>query len=124
MMKIVVKSLDFHADSKLVAYIEQKLSRLNRYFDKTIQAEVHLKLQDTGGKVRDKQVEIRLHIPGNDLMDKKTGKSFETALMSSVETLKRQLLRHKGKISAHPRGAGAKLPDIIASEEGGVDMIE
>lgn len=52
MMKIVVKSVDFHADTKLVAYIEQKLSRLNRYFDKMIQADVHLKLQDTGGRVR------------------------------------------------------------------------
>lgn len=122
MMKIVVKSLDFHADSKLVTYIEQKVSRLNRYFDKTILAEVHLKLQDTGGKIRDKQVEIRLHIPGNDLIDKKMGKSFETALTASVETLKRQLLRHKGKISAHPRGV--RLPDIVAPEEVGIDMIE
>ena len=114
MMKIVVKSVDFHADTKLVEYIEQKLSRLNRYFEKAIQAEVHLKVQDTGSKIREKQVEIRLHIPGNDLMDKKAGKTFESAVVASIETLKRQLVRHKEKVSAHPRGA--ELPVVVDQE--------
>lgn len=112
MMKILVKSVDFHADNKLVAYIEQKLSRLNRYFEKAIQADVHLKLQDTGGRIREKQVEIRLHIPGNDLIDKKNGKTFETALMSSVESLKRQLVRHKEKVSTHGRGVELRVADV------------
>jgi len=117
MMKIVVKSVDFHADSKLVEYIEQKLSRLNRYFEKAIQAEVHLKVQDTGGKVREKQVEIRLHIPGNDLMDKKSGKTFESAVIASVETLKRQLVRHKEKVSTHGRGAELTIVEPETTEE-------
>lgn len=113
MMKIVVKSVDFHADSKLVAYIEQKLSRLNRYFDKMIQADVHLKLQDTGGRVREKLVEIRLNLPGNALMDKRSGKTFETAAVASVEALKRQLVRHKEKTLMHGRGME---PTIIDQE--------
>lgn len=113
MMKIVVKSVDFHADSKLIAYIEEKLSRLNRYFDKAIQADVHLKLQDTGGKIREKLVEIRLHIPGNALMDKRSGKTFETAAVASVEALKRQLLRHKEKSTTYGRG----VEPIIVDQE-------
>ncbi|HOY07329.1 MAG TPA: ribosome-associated translation inhibitor RaiA [Saprospiraceae bacterium] len=113
MMKIVVKSVDFHADTKLVAYIEQKLSRLNRYFDKMIQADVHLKLQDTGGRVREKLVEIRLGIPGNDLIDKKSGKTFETAASAAIEALKRQIVRHKEKTSMHGRGVE---PTIIDQE--------
>ncbi len=117
MMKIVVKSVDFHADTKLVEYIEQKLSRLNRYFEKTIQAEVHLKVQDTGAKVREKQVEIRLQIPGNDLIDKKAGKTFESAVMASIETLKRQLVRHKEKVSTHPRGAELPIVADLETEE-------
>ncbi len=32
MMKISVKSVHFHADAKLIEYVEEKLSRLNRYF--------------------------------------------------------------------------------------------
>jgi putative sigma-54 modulation protein len=114
MMKIVVKSVDFHADTKLVTYIEQKLSRLNRYFERSIQADVHLKLQDTGGRVREKLVEIRLNIPGNALMDKRSGKTFESAAMASIEGLKRQLLRHKEKVTMHGRGVE---PIVFDQEE-------
>lgn len=106
-MKISVKSLHFSADSKLVEYVEKKLSRLNRYFERSVDAEVHLKLQDTGGRVQDKITEIRLHVPGGWLMDKKTGKTFEEAVDESVDTLKRQLLRYKEKISnRHHHSAG------------------
>ena len=104
MMKIIVKSLHFNADSKLIEYVEKKLSRLTRYFDRAVDAEVHLKVQDTGSKVQDKITEIKIHVPGGWLMDKKTGKTFEEAVDQSVDTLKRQLLRHKEKINSHHQG--------------------
>jgi putative sigma-54 modulation protein len=104
MLKISVKSVHFHADAKLVEFIEKKLGRLNRYFSKAIEAEVHLKLQDIGGRIQEKWVEVRLHIPGNDLVDKKSGKSFEAAASATVDSLKRQLVRHKEKVSTHGRG--------------------
>ena len=97
MMKISVKSLHFHADAKLIEYVEKKLSRLSRYFERPVDAEVHLKLQDTGSNIQDKITEIRIHVPGGWMMDKKTGKSFESAVDESVDTLKRQLLRYKEK---------------------------
>jgi putative sigma-54 modulation protein len=106
MMKIQVKSVHFHADSKLVSFIEKKLTRLSRYFDHgTVEADVHLKLQETGGAVREKITEVILKVPGNNLIDKKTGKTFEEAITSSAETLKRQLIKHKEKVTTH-RSAG------------------
>jgi putative sigma-54 modulation protein len=104
MMNISVKSVHFHADQKLVTYIEKKMNRLNRYFDRNnIEAEVHLKLQDNGSRVQDKITEIRLHVPGGWVMDKKTSKTFESAITASVDTLKRQLVRHKEKLNDHGR---------------------
>ena len=100
MMNISIKSVHFHADQKLVTYIEKKVSRLNRYFDRNhVEAEVHLKLQDNGGRVQDKITEVKLHVPGGWMMDKKTSKTFESAISASVGTLKRQLMRHKEKMS-------------------------
>lgn len=98
-MNISVKSVHFHADTKLVTYVEKKLSRLSRLFDRIVDVEVHLKLQDSGGRVQEKIAEIRMHIPGGWLMDKKTGKTFESAVNASVDTLKRQLSRHKERMS-------------------------
>ncbi|MBL7825833.1 MAG: ribosome-associated translation inhibitor RaiA [Saprospiraceae bacterium] len=100
-MKISVKALHFQADAKLITFIEQKLSRLARFFDRPVEAEVFLKLQDTGGRVQEKITEVKLHIPGGWIMDKKTGRTFETAITSSTDTLKRQLIRFKEKQAEH-----------------------
>lgn len=97
MMNISVKAIHFNADSKLIAFIEQKLQRLSKYFDREITAEVHLKLQSTGGPVRQKITEIHLHVPGGWIVDKKSDQTFESALTASIDTLKRQLIRFKEK---------------------------
>jgi putative sigma-54 modulation protein len=96
-MNISVKSVHFHADSKLVSHVEKKLSRLGRIYDQIVDVEVCLKLQDTGSKVQEKIAEVRMHVPGGWLLDKKTGKTFESAINASAETLRRQLARYKDK---------------------------
>ena len=103
MMKVSVQSIHFHADAKLVDYIEKKLMRLDRYVDKnrSIEAEVSLKLQDIGAQVHEKIIEVKLLLPGGWLIDKKTGRTFESAVTASTDTLKRQLLRHKERTSTH-----------------------
>ncbi len=102
-MKISVKSIHFSADTKLIRFVEEKLNRLEKIFDRIAEVEVHLKLQDTGGKVREKIAEIHLHVPGGWIIDKKTGKSFETAVNAAFDTLKRQVSRHKEKVKDHPK---------------------
>jgi putative sigma-54 modulation protein len=100
MMKINVKAIHFQADVKLITFIEEKLSRLSRFFKRPVEVEVLLKLQDNGTSVQEKVTEIRLHAPGGWLMDKKTSRTFESALTASVDTLKRQLVRQKEKTAA------------------------
>lgn len=101
MMNISVKSVHFHADAKLVDYVQQKLERLNRYFDRAVEAEVHLKLQDTGSQVHEKIAEVKIHVPGGWMMDKRSGKTFEAAITASADALKRQLTRHKERTGDH-----------------------
>jgi putative sigma-54 modulation protein len=103
-MNISIKSVHFHADQKLITYIEKRINRLNRYFERSdIKAEVHLKLENNGGKVHDKITEVKIHVPGGWVMDKKTSKTFESAINASVDTLKRQLVRHKERLSERGR---------------------
>lgn len=99
MMNLSVHSLHFHVDAKLVSYIEKKLSRLDKLSNWIRDAEVHLKLQDTGGKIHEKITEIRLRVPGAILMDRKSSATFESAIDASLDTLRRQLVRHKERIS-------------------------
>lgn len=112
MMNLSVQSLHFHVDAKLIAYIEKKISRLDKLSNWIHEAEVQLKLQDTGGKVHEKITEIRLRVPGATLLDRKAGQTFESAIDASLDTLRRQLVRHKEKIagSRPKRVAKSELP--------------
>ena len=96
-MDVQVQSIRFVADQKLINFVKQKLSKLNLFFDQIVDAEVYLKI-DRANTNDNKIVEIKLNIPGKDLFAKKYGKSFEEATDESIEALRRQLKRHKGKL--------------------------
>ena len=93
-MKVHTESVQFKADSRLIEFIEQKLAKLDTYFDRIIEARVTLKLENTG-QVKDKIAEIMLSIPGDNIFVKSTDKTFEAAIDHALDTLKRQLIRHK-----------------------------
>lgn len=95
-VKLNVRSVHFDADQKLINFIQEKINKLSQYFDKIIEADVYLKLEN-GPSIENKTVEIRLYIPGNDLFAKKTSKSFEESTDDSTEALRRQVKRRKEK---------------------------
>ncbi len=98
-MNVRIESVHFKTDEKLIAYIENKLSKLDKYFDKIIDAHVILKLENSG-KVKDKVIEVRLAIPGNDIFASETQKTFESATDIVTDTLKRLLIKRKEKMRA------------------------
>ena len=96
-MNIRINAVRFDADSKLEEFIEKKVSKLARYFDDIINAEVFLKLENTAA-LENKVVEIKLEIPGSDLFASKQSKSFEESTDVVVDALKQQILKHKDKL--------------------------
>lgn len=95
-MKLNINSVHFKADSKLEDFIQQKVDKLENYYDGIIAGDVHLKL-DNNGTPDNKITEIRLMIKGYDLYAKKQSSSFEEATDVAVEALRRQLRKYKGK---------------------------
>lgn len=99
-MKVNLQSVNFNADQKLINFIQEKLDKLETYFDKIIYADVYLKTITTG-EPENKITEILLSIPGDNLMVKRTSKTFEQGVDDGVNALRRQLQKRKEKISAH-----------------------
>lgn len=95
-MKVNVQAVNFNVDKDLVDLIENKINGLLKFYDNIIDAQVHLKVQKTSVK-ENKELEIRLGIPGDDPVVKKTANSFETALNQSVAVLKKTLIKLKEK---------------------------
>ena len=96
-MNIRINAVRFDADTKLEEFIEKKVSKLARYFDDIINAEVYLKLENSPD-IENKVVEIKLDIPGGDLFARKHTRSFEESTDIVVDALKQQILRHKEKL--------------------------
>lgn len=96
-MNITIHSVHFKADKKLEDFVNEKVSKLENYFEGVISTEVTLRLDKnltTGNKV----AEIRINIPGNDLFAKKQAASFEQATDTAVDALRKQITRHKEKL--------------------------
>ena len=96
-MKIGVQSIHFNADQKLLAFIQKKANKLDQFFDQIISGEVYLKLNNVSDEAN-KVAEIKLMIPGNTLFAKEQCKTFEEATDLAVESLRKQITKHKEKI--------------------------
>jgi putative sigma-54 modulation protein len=96
-MKVNVQSVNFNADKGLIEFIEKKLTSLEKYYDKIVDADVYLKVQQTSEK-ENKLIEVRINVPGNDFVVKKQCKTFEEGVMLAADSLKRQLTKKKEKV--------------------------
>jgi len=95
-MKVFVQSVNFNADKELVEFVEKKVESLEKYYDKIVDSEVFLKVQQTSEK-ENKIVEVKINVPGNDFVVKKVCKTFEEGVALTVDSLKRQLNKRKEK---------------------------
>jgi len=95
-MKVFTQSVNFNADKELIKFAEEKVSTLTKFHDKIVDAEVFLKVQKTSDK-ENKITEVKINIPGKELIVKRETKTFEEGLGAAVDNLKRQLKRTKEK---------------------------
>lgn len=95
-MKVAVQSVNFNMDKDLKVFIENKLESLNKFYDKILSADVFLKVQQTSEK-ENKNIEVKLKVPGDDIVIKKTAKTFEDGISQSIDSLKRSLKKLKEK---------------------------
>ena len=95
-MKVMINSVHFKADQKLEDFITQKVEKLCAKHSEEINAEVSLKLDNTDTP-ENKIADIRLVLRGEDLFASKQSKTFEESVDTSIDALKKQLEKYKGK---------------------------
>lgn len=95
-MKISVQSIGMTPHEPLEEFLNKKIGKLDTFYDKILECQVYLKLENSSEK-ENKFAEIRLVIPGDDIVVKKTKKSFEESIDACVDTAKRLLIKKKEK---------------------------
>jgi putative sigma-54 modulation protein len=99
-MKVNTQSVNFTADKKLINFIQNRMNKLDRYYDKVIKSDVFLKVENTSDK-ENKVFEARVDVPGDSFVVKKICKTFEESTDSAVDSLERQLKKRKEKLRSH-----------------------
>ena len=106
-MKLQVHSIHFDADIKLIDFIQKKLNKLETFYDRLVDGEVFLRLNNEG--IENKTVEIKLRVPGNQLFAVEKARSFEAATDLAADALRIQLTKfkaaHSEVLNSHEKGA-------------------
>lgn len=95
-----IHSVRFDADVKLLNFIEEKVNKLDTFYDRIVDGEVFLRLEKNE-KRENKVVEIKVNLPGSTVFAKAQNGSFEAAADEATESLRRQIKKFKEKLMTH-----------------------
>ena len=98
-MKLQMYSIHFDADQSLLDFIQSKLNKLDTFYDRIVDGEVFLRLDNNN--VNNKIVEAKIFVPGSTLFTKAESTTFEIATDEVLATLTRQIKKYKEKTLAH-----------------------
>jgi putative sigma-54 modulation protein len=95
-----IESIHFTADEKLVDFIQNKVTQLNKIFKRIDNCKVILRIEPDKNK-QDKMVEITVNVPNKILFSENHAETFELATDMVISELKKQLRKYKEKLSEH-----------------------
>ncbi|OYQ48452.1 ribosomal subunit interface protein [Flavobacterium cyanobacteriorum] len=98
-MKVNVHAVNFTVDRKLVGYVQQRLDKLDKYYDRVVCSDVFFKVDNTGDKAN-KIAELKINVPGDEFIVKKQCKTFEEAVVLAADSMERLLMKRKQKVGA------------------------
>ena len=96
-MEIKIQSIHFDATEQLQAFVEKKVSKLEKAFEDVQVVEVQLKVVKPA-TVMNKQASITAIVPGQQLFVEKTCDTFEESIDLCVDSMKVQLTKFKEKL--------------------------
>lgn len=96
-MDVKIQTVRFNGDEKLIDLVRRKVEKLETFHDKITKIDVFLKLDNVVHALKDKIVEVRVHVPKHDFFVKASSKSFEESFESAYLAMVNQLKKHKEK---------------------------
>ena len=82
------------------AYVEEKITKLERHFDHVTNVHVILTVEKN-----EQKAEATVHVSGNDIFADASNDDMYAAIDALIDKLDRQVIKHKEIVQSH-RGAG------------------
>jgi ribosome hibernation promoting factor len=98
-MNVKIHSIKFDAGASLLEFVQSKMDKMDKFFDRIVDGEVYLRLNNQG--VENKTVEIKINLPGDQFFAESSARNFEKAMEESANAITRQIKKHKEKLVTH-----------------------
>lgn len=95
-MEIKIQSIHFDAAEQLQAFVEKKVSKLEKSYEEINNVEVQLKLVKPA-TAQNKEASLTVFVPGSRLFVEKTCDTFEESIDLCVDAMRTQLKKFKEK---------------------------
>ena len=90
------QSVNYKADKKLKDFAKKRIEKLSLFYNQIIEVYVFTKVENNSDGTN-KWTELKIGIPGDDIVVKKISKSFEESINSAADSAERILKRRKEK---------------------------
>jgi putative sigma-54 modulation protein len=97
-MVINFQTTNFKADSKLREFIESKLLKMEKLYNRVLNATVYLKVNKASNK-QNKVIEIKINLPESQIFVSESDQTFETATDKAMNALTNQMAKVKSRIT-------------------------
>ena len=95
-MNVNFQSVNYIADIKLDEFTQKRIEKITQFYNQISDVFVYTKVENSSDKIN-KFAELKIGIPGDDVIVKKTAKSFEEAINQAADSAERILKRRKEK---------------------------
>jgi len=112
-MQIDLSGHHVEITDSLRAYVNEKVGRLEKHFEKVTDAHVILSVEKQYQKA-----EATIHVKGNKIFAHAENEDMYAAIDSLADKLDRQIIKHKEKTKKHPRG---RIDQSEPSEDTGLE---
>jgi putative sigma-54 modulation protein len=96
MINVHFQSVNYKADKKLKDFAKKRIEKLSLFYNQIIEVYVFTKVENNSDGIN-KWTELKIGIPGDDIVVKKISKSFEESINSAADSAERILKRRKEK---------------------------
>ncbi len=118
LVNLILSGRGVELDDRLRRYATEKLTRVQRFFDRIIKMEVELR-HERNRRVKDpERVEVTVKTPGETLRVHGEGIDHFAAIDVAVDRLETQIKKHKSRLLARHHRDARHVPDGSYSRDG------
>ena len=98
-MTIHFRAVNYTADNKLKEFSKERIEKLSQFYNQIMEVSVFTKVENNSDWIN-KWAELKIAIPGDDIVVKKKCRTFEEAIHTAAQSAERILKRRKEKVRA------------------------